>query len=294
MSAKKVAIISPGDMGHSVGRTLGLHGIDVMTCLAGRSDRTWKLAAQGGFRDVPTLEAMVSEADLVLSIIPPAAALDTARQVAQAMVKEGKTPPYADCNAVSPETTKRIGKEITCIGGYYIDGGIIGLPPGRGQPTRFYVSGSRTDVIAELNGKGIDVRPIGSEIGRASAIKMCYAAITKGTNTLHTAVLVAAEEMGLSEELRDELLYSLEGVYKQMKARVPGLAVDAKRWIGEMNEIAATLKAAGVTPKFHEGAAEIFTLLASTPIASETRETLDKSRTLEEAVQIYVRHLSKG
>ncbi len=293
MPVQTVAIISPGDMGHSVGRALGEHGLDVITCLAGRSDRTRKLAELGRFRDLPTLGAMVSEADLVLSIMPPSAALDTARLVAQAMASVGKKRPYADCNAVSPETTRRIGREISRVGADYIDGGIIGQPPGKGVPTRFFVSGERTDIVAELNGKGIDVRPIGAEIGRASAIKMCYAALTKGTNTLYTAVLVAAEVMGLTDELREEFLYSQQAAYKQMQARVPGLPADSGRWIGEMHEIAATFEAAGVTPKFHQGAAEVYTLLASTPLAAENRETMDTSRSLEEVVRVYAQHLRK-
>jgi len=293
MPVQTVAIISPGDMGHAVGRALVEHGLDVITCLAGRSDRTRKLAELGKFRDLPTLEAMVSEADLVLSIMPSSAALDTARLVAQAMASVGKKRPYADCNAVSPETTRRIGREISRVGADYIDGGIIGQPPGKGVPTRFFVSGERTDIVTELNGKGIDVRPIGAEIGRASAIKMCYAALTKGTNTLYTAVLVAAEVMGLTDELRKELLYSQQAAYKQMQARVPGLPPDSGRWIGEMHEIAATFEAAGVTPKFHQGAAEVYTLLASTPLAAENRETMDTSRGLEEVVRVFAQHLRK-
>jgi len=293
MPVQTVAIISPGDMGHAVGRALVEHGLDVITCLGGRSDRTRKLAKLGRFRDLPSLEAMVAEADLVLSILPPSAALDIARLVAQAMASVGEKRPYADCNAVSPETTRRIGREISRVGADYIDGGIIGQPPGKGVPTRFFVSGERTDIVAELSGKGIDVRPIGAEIGRASAIKMCYAALTKGTNTLYTAVLVAAEVMGLTDELREEFLYSQQAAYKQMQARVPGLPADSGRWIGEMHEIAATFEAAGVTPKFHQGAAEVYTLLASTPLAAENRETMDKSRGLEEVVRVYAQHLRK-
>lgn len=293
MPVQTVAIISPGDMGHAVGRALGEHGLEVITCLAGRSDRTRRLAELGRFRDLPTLEAMVSEADLVLSIIPPSAALDTARQVAQAMASTGKKPPYADCNAVSPQTTHRIGNEIMRAGATYIDTGIIGQPPGKGLTTRFYVSGERTEIMAELHRKGIDVRPIGTEIGQASAIKMCYASLTKGTNTLYTAVLIAAESMGLTHELREEFLYSQESTYKQMQSRLPGLPADSERWIGEMNEIAATFEAVGVTPKFHQGAADVFRLLASTPFAAETRETMDTSRTLEDLVRVCVQHLNK-
>ena len=99
--------------------------------------------------------------------------------------------------------------------------------------------------------------------------------------------------MGLTDELREEFLYSQQAAYKQMQTRVPGLPAASGRWIGEMHEIAATFEAAGVTPKFHQGAAEVYTLLASTPLVAETRETMDTSRSLEEVVRVYARHLSK-
>ena len=287
MPVRTVAIMSPGDMGHAVGRALGSNGLDVITCLAGRSEHTRTLAGRGGFRDLPSLEAMVSEADLVLSILPPAAAPGVAREVAAAMASAGKAPPYADCNAVSPDTTRKIGEEIARAGADFIDGGIIGPPPRPDASMRLYVSGPRADLMSALEGSGIGVRPLGEEIGRASGMKMCYAALTKGTSALQTAVLVAAESLGLSEEIRAEFLSSQAPAYRQMQARAQRLPLVAGRWIGEMEEIAATFEAAGVTGKFHQGAAAIYTLLAGAPFASETRDTMDAGRTLEESVRVY-------
>ena len=144
-----------------------------------------------------------------------------------------------------------------------------------------------------LDGKGIVVRAMGAEVGRASGIKMCYAALTKGTFTLHTAVLVAAEVMGLTAELDRELRDSQQAVHARMAATVPGLPADAARWIGEMVEIAATFADAGVTPKFHQGAAEIFRLLAETRFATETRENMDPNRGLEEVIPVYAAGLRR-
>jgi 3-hydroxyisobutyrate dehydrogenase-like beta-hydroxyacid dehydrogenase len=281
-------------MGHAVGRTLGEHGHDVITCLAGRSERSRSLAAAAGIHDVEDLAALVCQADLVLSILPPASAVDAAGAVAEAMRLSGAAPPYADCNAVSPATARVVGAVISDAGANFIDAGIIGSAPGRGTPPRFYVSGSDTRPMEALDGKGISVKPIGTEVGRASAIKMCYAALTKGTFTLHTAVLIAAEVMGLTAELREELLFSQKDVYARMQAIVPRLPADSARWIGEMEEIARTIEAAGVTPKFHEAAAEIFRLLAQTPFAAETRETMDTDRGLEESVRVYAARLSRN
>ena len=79
-----------------------------------------------------------------------------------------------------------------------------------------------------------------------------------------------------------------------MERMVPRMPLDAARWIGEMHEIAATLEGTGVTPNFHKGAADIFELLVQTPIAEETRETVDKGRTLKQALKIYADHLPGG
>ncbi|MGH2544978.1 MAG: NAD(P)-binding domain-containing protein, partial [Ardenticatenaceae bacterium] len=191
MPLRTIAIMSPGDMGHAVGRALGEHGYDVITCLQGRSERTRRLAQQGNFRDVPGLEEMVREADLVMSIMVPAEAVNTATRIAEAIRAAGVDTPYADCNAVSPQTSRSMESIINGAGGRFIDGGIIGGPPGRGAPPRFYVSGPHSDVMNELDGKGIVIKNIGGAVGRASGVKMCYAAMTKGTSTLQIALLTA-------------------------------------------------------------------------------------------------------
>ena len=291
MPIKTVAILSPGDMGHNVGKSLNVHGLDVITCLEGRSETTRQYAERANFRDVPSLEDMVSQADLVLSIMPPSVALENGRKIAAAMKKSGQAPPFADCNATSPTTVKRIGEAAAEAGAPFIDVGILGQPPGRGKPPHFYVSGPDLSAIMELDGMDLKLCPTGTEIGRASAVKMCYAALTKGTATLHTAVLLAAESLGVSAEIHTEYSDSQEGAFNAMKRMVPRLPADSGRWIGEMEEIAATFEDAGVTPRFHQGALDIYNLLIKTPFAAETRETIDPNRTMEESVKIYAQYL---
>jgi ureidoglycolate hydrolase/3-hydroxyisobutyrate dehydrogenase-like beta-hydroxyacid dehydrogenase len=288
MTIETVAILSPGDMGHAVGRALAQHGLNIVTCLAGRSERTRNLAAAAALEDVETLEILIERADLILSIMPPSAALETASVVAEAMRAVGHAPCYADCNATSPMTAKRIAAVISERGGAFVDAGIIGPPPGKApSPTRFYVSGPQAPLLQALDGGPIAVHQMGPEIGRASAMKMCYASLTKGTWTLYAAALVTAEEMGLSEALLGELAASRPAVEAEMRRMVPRLPVDAGRWVGEMEEIAATFAQAGLPTGFHQGAAEVFRMLERTPIARETRETLDPNRTLEQALALY-------
>ena len=290
----RIAILMPGNMGHGVGRALRQHGHDVMTCLAGRSARTRGLAEAAGIRDAGSLAALVAEADLILSILPPDAAVAQAGAVAAAMTATGARPVYVDCNAVSPMTVREVGRVIAAADAPFIDCGIIGLAPGKGKPTRFHVSGPDTTPMERLDGKGISVLAMGPEIGRASALKMVYAGLTKGTMTLHTAMLLAAWQLGIYDEVVAEYANSQPAALAAMQGRVPKIPADAGRWIGEMEEIAATLASVGVTSGFHDGAAEIYRVLDRTPFAAETRETLDMSRTIDEAIPVYAKYLKVG
>lgn len=288
---KTIAILMPGDMGHAVGRVLREHGFDVITALEGRSEHSLRLAQEAGLRDVGSLERVVDAADLILSILPPAAAVDQAKSVATAMKDRGRTPVYIDCNAISPDTAREVSAVILEAGALFIDAGIVGLAPGKGTGPRFYVSGPNVEPMLELDGKGFQVIAAGNNVGEASSLKMVYAGLTKGTWTLQTAVLLTAQELGVADALLEELEFSQGAALEAMRARIPFLPADSARWVGEMEEIAATFAAAGVHSGFHEGAADIFKILAQTPFAEETRATMDTSRTLEEALPVYGKYV---
>lgn len=281
---RTIAIISPGNMGHAVGRLLGSRGLDVVTALAGRSARTRGLAARAGIRDLGAIEAVVAAADLVLSILPPAAAVAAAEGAAAAMHASGATPPFADCNAIAPATTERIAQLIRGAGADYIDAGIIGGPPANGAGPRFYASGPAAHLLQPLQGGGLVVRDLGGAIGRASALKMCYAAVTKGTSALQFAQLAAASRLGVDEALAGELAESQGAVFAAMRRALPGLPAKAPRWIEEMRQIAATFESVGVPGQFHHGAAALYELLSATPFADEPEEAVDRSRSLETTV----------
>ncbi|WNK01329.1 DUF1932 domain-containing protein [Thalassospiraceae bacterium LMO-JJ14] len=293
MSNKTIAILMPGDMGHGVGLALREHGYDAITSLWGRSERSKQLAEAGKLRDAGDLDAVVGEADMILSILPPASALKLAEDVAGAMGRTGKTPAYVDCNAISPGTAIAVGEKITAAGAAFIDAGIIGLAPNKSKNTRFYVSGPDVSAMADLNGKGFEVISLGDAIGRASAMKMVYAALTKGSWTLWTAVLLTAERNGLLDPLIEEFEHSQQANLKAMRNKVSALPADSARWVGEMEEIAKTFSEAGVSSGFHEGAAWIFELLSETPFAAETRQNMDTSRTMEQSVTAYAEALAK-
>ena len=189
MTALTVAILSTGDMGAGVGEALTANGHRAITALKGRSARTIGLAKGAGIEDVGSVADAVKAADLILSILPPDNAIENARSVAAAMNETGARPGFADCNAISPGRAQHIAEILEPTGATYIDGGIIGLAPTKSDvPTRFYASGPNIDLMQQIEGPGIQVKSLGSEIGAASGMKMCYASLTKGTFSLHTAV----------------------------------------------------------------------------------------------------------
>lgn len=283
MTVRSVGILSPGDMGHTVGAVLHEQGLRVLTCLDGRSERTRALAAEAGFEDVPTYEDLAIAADMLLCILVPAEAPGVAARAATAIRATGADVLYADCNAIAPQTVRAIGETIAAAGGQFADVGIIGGPPK--QPgTRFYTSGPGARAFAALNDFGLDVRVLDGDIGQASGLKMCYGALTKGLQALGTELLVAARLMGLEDTLRAEQEQSTPDVLAWLQRATPTMPPKAYRWVGEMEEIAATFASLGMTPAIFQGAADLYRFIAETPIGKESPETRDRSRGLDGVV----------
>ena len=286
-----VGILSPGDMGHTVGDVLRQNGLRVITCLNGRSQRTRQLAEKAGIVDVPTYSELVTEADLILSIMVPAQAMSAASTVAAALQQTGAQLTYADCNAIAPQTVRKVGDSITVAGGTFVDASIIGPPPRTPGATRFYASGPNLDLFAELNNYGLDVRILGDEVGLASAIKMCYASLTKGLTALCTELLTAASVLGVSEALTAEFQLSQSALFERMERGLPGMPPKAKRWIGEMEEIAATFEHVGLTPNILTGAADMYRFVGDTHLADLPPEARDEFPTLTELIEILAKNL---
>jgi 3-hydroxyisobutyrate dehydrogenase-like beta-hydroxyacid dehydrogenase len=222
---------------------------------------------------------------VLLAILPPAEAPGLAARVAAGLKAAGSRLLYADCNAVSPATARGIGQQIEAAGGAFVDASLIGLPPGRAPaPTRLYASGAEAERLGFLAGcddeGALEVRVLGPEPGAASGLKMAYAGLTKGSFALHALGLVLAQRLGLWGELVRELETSRPEVWRAMQT-LRFLPADSERWIGEMQEIAATFRESGLPAGVHEAAEQVFRALAATPFARETRETLDTGRSLE-------------
>lgn len=291
MALKTIGILSPGDMGHSVGHVLRIHGLRVITCLQGRSERTRALANRSQIEDVATYEGLVNEADMILSILVPAQAHQAAETVAQAIAETRAEVVYADCNAIAPQTTCLIGQMITEAGAGFVDASIIGSPPRGDGKTYFYASGPHVSAFKQLHQFGLDVVVVGERIGQASAMKMCYAALTKGLTALCTELLTAAETLGISEALRQQFQQSQARLYELMVQRVPGMPMKSRRWIGEMEEIAKTFEHVGLTPKILTGAADLYRFVAATDLADRTPEDTDPVPSLTQVVSTLASYL---
>ena len=280
MSISNVGLLSPGEMGHTIGGVLRGNGLRVLTHLGGRSERSRALAEQAGIEDTPSLDDLVRRADVLLCVLVPARAVEVAQEVAIAIRRTGTDLLYVDCNAIAPRTVRLVGEAILAAGGRFVDVGIIGPPP-RKPGTRFYASGPGAAEFAELTTFGLDVRPIGDEIGRASGLKMCYGALTKGLQALGTELLVAARLMGLEDVLRAEQRESIPDVLAWLERSLPPMPPKAYRWIGEMEEIAACFADLGLTPNILQGAADVYRFVADTAIGKESPETRDPDRSMD-------------
>jgi hypothetical protein len=241
----KVGVLHPGEMGAAV--AAAVRG-EVLWAPEGRSEATAARARDAGLRPAPLAE-LLDRCEVVLSICPPHAALDVARSCA------GYRGIYCDANAVSPETAREVAR---VVGGEAVDGGIIGGPP-RAPGTRLYLSGRAADEVAAVfAGTALETVVIGDEVGTASALKMCYAAWTKGSAALLLAVSEATEALGLRDHLRAEWERSIPGLDERADRASRSAAAKGWRWVGEMREIEATMRAAGLPGGFHAAAAEIF------------------------------------
>lgn len=296
MTAKKgtIAVIGTGDMGSAVGGALVRAGYRVVTAGAGRSELSRRLATEAGIEDLRTLEAAVAEASLVLSIVPPAAATTFAASAAAAMLNVGARPVFADCNAVAPATVRAIERSLRKTGAPFVDAGIVGRGPSpSGERTRFYVSGEARSAVLELDCAELTLVDLGADIGTASAMKMAYSSLNKGTDALFATVLLAAERLGVRGPLMRELEGSQREALARMRSRVPFLGATAQRFAPEMAEIARTYESVGVTPAFHQGAEWLYALVATTPFARETRATQPKERSLDETLAVLTAALER-
>ena len=286
MKITNVGVMSPGDMGQAVAVQLRGRGLNVLTALEGRSDRTRALAREAGLTDVGTIGQLVAQCDVVLSIMDPGSAVDFARLAADGLRATASSTLIVDCNAIAPDTVRQIADVIKQGGGRFLDAGIIGPPPRGKAKTNLYVSGPGAGDLEQLAGPQLIIHAIGEGIADASALKMCYGALNKGTQALWLEVLIAAQRLGVAGLLEQQLQQSQTERYNWALSQFPQLPPKAYRWVPEMLEISKTLSAAGMTAKMFEGAADVYHFVAATSLGKETPESRDKTRGGKDIVRL--------
>jgi 3-hydroxyisobutyrate dehydrogenase-like beta-hydroxyacid dehydrogenase len=272
-----IGVLHPGEMGSGVAASAKAAGARVLWVSDGRGGATRKRAEAEGLEDVGTLARLAREAQVILSVCPPASAMD----VAKAVAAQRFTGIYVDGNAIAPATTRRVGEIMTAAGATYIDGGIVGPPPRKPGVTRIYLSGAGAhDVAAMLNGGLAEAIALDGPIGAASALKMAYAGWNKTQQALLMAVRAYAMREGVDEALLREWAISQPDLPKRSENAVAGTARKAWRFVGEMEELAAAFAAAGVPGQFHDAGAEVYRRLAGWKDSPTAPSVTEVSKTL--------------
>jgi 3-hydroxyisobutyrate dehydrogenase-like beta-hydroxyacid dehydrogenase len=260
MTIQQIGIIHPGEMGISVAATAQKSGHQVYWASEGRSAQTHERAAKFNLHDVHTVADLCATCSVIVSVCPPHAAADVAQQT----LDHGFTGMYLDANAIAPRRVVDMSRAMTAAGVTFVDGGIIGGPAWTPGTTRLYLSGPRAGEVAACFSAGpLETRIIGADAGKASALKMCYAAYSKGTTALLGAVLAAAEQLGVRGNLQRQWAGDDPAFANKVEQRLRQAAAKAWRFEGEMDEIAATFRDAGLPGEFHAAAALLYRRLAA-------------------------------
>ena len=257
-----VAVVAPGMMGAAVGGRLAAHGLKVLTSLTGRSDETVKRAKAAGLTAAGDEE--IAAADFILSILPPGDAVKLALRFAPALTASNAKPVFVDCNAISPPTAEKVAAVVTPTGSPFVDAGIIGSPPPpkEGKGPKFYASGPQAARFAELKNFGLDVRVLPGPLTAASAMKMSYAGITKGTQALAAVMMLAATRGGTADALFAELKDSQPQILAYMQRALSVMPPKAYRWVAEMHEIADFVSEDPAGHELYSGAAHFYEQIA--------------------------------
>lgn len=254
-----IGLLHPGAMGAFIGACLRQNGHTVLWVAEGRSPATRRRALDSGLHETPDLPALAAQAAVIVSVCPPAAA----EAVAQVVLDLGFQGIYVDLNAIAPQRAVSLAARVEAAGGAFVDGSILGGPAWNQGQTDVYLSGPRAaETAALLAGDRLNARVLGPAVGQASALKMCYAAYTKGTTALLAAILALAEAQAVAEPLFQQWDQDDPGFSQRAQQRARRVTAKAWRFAGEMDEIAATFAAAGLPSGFHAAAADLFRRLA--------------------------------
>lgn len=201
MDHPTVGILHPGSMGAAVAACAATNAATVLWCADGRSAASTTRAERFGLEPVPTLQELLDRCDVVISLCPPAAAEDLAREVAGHQF----TGTYVEANAINPERSIRIAA-LLGPDANVVDGGVVGSPPAGGKSPTLYLSGpaaATERVEALFTSTAVRTKVLGTYVGQASALKLSYASFQKTSRILVALSIGLAREHGVDQELID-------------------------------------------------------------------------------------------
>jgi 3-hydroxyisobutyrate dehydrogenase-like beta-hydroxyacid dehydrogenase len=257
--AMNVGILHPGEMGVSVGASAKRGGHNVFWASEGRGAETHARADQAGLIKLDTLSELCRQADVILSVCPPHAA----ENVLQDVIKARYSGLYVDANAISPQKSQRMAALAMEASVDYVDGSIVGRPAWEPNSTFIFLSGEGAEAVAKLFRAGpLEACLLGNQIGRASALKMCYAAYSKGSTALISTILAAAQTLSVQGELIQLWGHDSSDFSEQAVGRARRVTRKAWRFSGEMDEIANTFAEIGLPDGFHRASRQIYDRLS--------------------------------
>ncbi|WP_241779610.1 NAD(P)-dependent oxidoreductase [Streptomyces natalensis] len=236
-----VGLLHPGSMGAAFGAQLRRRNVRVLWCMDGRRSRSRARAEDAGLEGVQNLAQLVARADVLLSLCPPAAAVDVAQQVAACGLDGGL---YIEANAITPHRVREVSGLLP--GAVVIDGAVVGSPPVGGKQPTLYLSGAPDGCsrVASLFAVS-DVKPhvLGAEVGTASALKLSYSSYQKVSRILAALAYGVADANGVADELV-KIAGKRGGSYLTETGYIPKTASRAWRWGPELDDAAALLREA--------------------------------------------------
>ena len=271
----KIGVLHPGEMGSSIGDCLIQSGHEVFWASSERSQLSRDRATT--WQEKSKLSELVEEVDAILSVCPPSEARALANEVLDLRFRGI----YVDANAIAPQTASEI---LNDFGSNYVDGGLIGPPAREKGSTRLYLSGKfAREVGSWFDTSLLEAKVIATEMGvQASSLKMAYAGYTKGSSALLILINAFAELAGVRESLVKEWEMSQPALIKRSEHAAKGTAAKAWRFVGEMEEIAKTMKSSDLPEGFHNGSAELYSLMARFKDAKSP----DLNEVLEEIISL--------
>ncbi|MFA4964870.1 MAG: DUF1932 domain-containing protein [Thermoleophilia bacterium] len=274
--ARTAAVLYPGEMGSAVGKALVDHGWVVLTRLEGRGPRTLAAAEAAGIRAVASLEEAVAAADLVVSLVPQAAATETAAAFAAAVAGTGRRPVYLDANSVSPATVAEVCAAVEGTGCACVDGAFVGSAKALGRRTTLYLSGAAAQGLATLLGGALACAVLGPEVGTASAFKLAFAGFNKGLVALFLEAMAAGDRLGQGAELLRVLREFYPGTVETVERLLPSYPRHAARRVEEMDELVGWLVSQGQAAAMGAGTRSVLARFAALGLDADADSSLDE------------------